>query len=116
MGNIQEIRHYIYLPDGLADEEVICISNAICWRSDMGALVAEAPRLLPDPLPGVPRGLEVDGIPFTFCTILLDANGKRSNSYNNNNYRDATIITTLSLPFPSHRSFHLFTPQLSSRL
>lgn len=53
------------LPDGLADEEVICISSAICWRSDIGALVADA-RLPPDPLPGVPRGREVDGIPFTF--------------------------------------------------
>lgn len=42
------------------DVDVICISNAICCRSDIGAAVTP---LLDEP--GIPLGLEVAGIAFT---------------------------------------------------
>lgn len=52
----------LYIPVGLA-ALVICISSAICWRSDIGALLA--PRPLDEPLLAVtevPRGRDEAGI------------------------------------------------------
>lgn len=67
-----------HLPPSLPGPvEVICMSRAICCRSDIGAVTAGRPDP-PDPVPDIPRGLDVEGIPLTSCARASDVN-KRKN-------------------------------------